>query len=95
VQGHGGSGATALHIDHGHTFREQALAHQRREADLPADVALAEAAHAAVAEPGLFDPAAIGQAGVGQHFQVGLAGQVLETAFGLLAKGRAGLVPMR
>ena len=90
VQRHAARGAAGLDVDHRHALGEQPLAHQRREADLAADVALAPAAHAAVAEPGVArcgSPSA--RPASAQRGQVGLARQVLEARVGPLAEAGA------
>ena len=81
---------STLHIDHGHPLRKQAFAHQRREAHLPADVALAESPHPAVGEPGHSNGRAVGEAGVVEDHGVSLPGEVLEGRIGMFAEFRTG-----
>jgi len=76
----------ALDIDHRHALGKQPLAHQRGEADLPADAALAIGPHAAVAEPGHADVVAVGKACIGKDAQIDLARQVLVAAIGEFAE---------
>ncbi len=91
VEGEGGGGAAAFDIDHRHPLGEQPFFDQRREGHLAADAALPPLAHAAVAEPGLFDqPRAVAaEAAIEQQIGIGPAGQVGEGLVLVLAEGRA------
>ena len=89
MKGHRGGCTTAFHVDDGHTFRKQTFGDQGGEADLASDVALAEAAHAAVSKPGLLDLVRDVQTRVGHHIHERLAREVLEGLAGLLTEGGA------
>src|SRR5690606_31197988 len=86
LKSHGSAGATALDIGDAYALREKSVTHQRREADLAANVSLAERTHAAIAEPRTLDLMAVFETGFAEHSQIGLARQILETAIRKLSE---------
>ena len=82
VERHRRRRARALDVDDRHPLGEQAFVDELDRADLAADAALTPGVHEAVAEPRGGDVVAVPEPGVGEHAQVGLAGEVLERAVG-------------